>query len=203
MDLIAMLRNDRITNAFSSTVTWAIMTGIVVIILTFDGVITNLPSYSLQSRHSLTVQLFFVVEVLICVFIQFVYLRIINQKYTVNPTIGHFRKYSDIIYYVVTVTQYIIIALLLLILSEIEILNQYHTIILLIQILLSLFLSAGSFSPSCLSVFTMDKKQTRLSHNCLCCCCYPYKYQFRFYRTFYVVRNARKTHNDTTIRFLD
>ena len=141
-----MLRNDRITNALSSTVTWAIMTGIVVIILTFDGVITNLPSYSLQSRHSLTVQLFFVVEVLICVFIQFVYLRIINQKYTVNPTIGHFRKYSDIIYYVVTVTQYIIIALLLLILSEIEISNQYHTIILLIQILLSLFLSAG-FQP--------------------------------------------------------
>jgi hypothetical protein len=143
MDLITMLRNDRITNALSSTVTWAIMTGIVVIILTFDGVITNLPSHSLQSRHSLTVQLFFVIEVLICVFIQFVYLRIINQKYTVNPTIGHFRKYSDIIYYVVTVTQYIIIALLLLILSEIEILNQYHTIILLIQILLSLFLSAG------------------------------------------------------------
>jgi hypothetical protein len=143
MDLATMLRNDRIINALSSTVTWAIMTGIVVIILTFDGVITNLPSYSLQSRHSLAVQLFFVVEVLICVLIQFVYLRIINQKYAVNPTIGHFRKYSDIIYYVVTVTQYIIIALLLLILVETEILNQYHTIILLIQILLSLFLSAG------------------------------------------------------------
>ena len=138
-----MLSNDRIINSLSITVTWAIMTGIVVIILTFDGVITNLPSYSLQSRHSLTVQLFFVVEVLICVLIQFVYLRIINQKYTVNPTIGHFRKYSDIIYYIVTVTQYIIVALLLLILAEIEILNQYHTIILLIQILLSLFLSAG------------------------------------------------------------
>jgi hypothetical protein len=143
MDLATMLRNDRIINALSSTVTWAIMTGIVVIILTFDGVITNLPSYSLRSRHSLAVQLFFVVEVLICVLIQFVYLRMINQKYAVNPTIGHFRKYSDIIYYVVTVTQYIIIALLLLILIETEILNQYHTIILLIQILLSLFLSAG------------------------------------------------------------
>jgi hypothetical protein len=138
-----MLRNDRIINALSSTVTWAVMTGIVVIILTFDGVITNLPSYSLQSRHLLTVQLFFVVEVLICVFIQFVYLRMINQKYTVNPTIGHFRKYSDIAHYIVTITQYMIIALLLLTLVEIEILNQYHTIILLIQILLSLFLSAG------------------------------------------------------------
>jgi hypothetical protein len=143
ISLIAMLRNDRIINALSSTVTWAIVTGIVVIILTFDGVITNLPSYSLQSRNSSTVQLFFVVEVLFCIFIQFVYLRIINQKYTVNPTIGHFRKYSDIIYYVVTITQYIIVALLLLTLVEIEILNQYHTIILLIQMLLSLFLSAG------------------------------------------------------------
>jgi hypothetical protein len=138
-----MLRNDRIINSFSSTITWAIITGIVVIILTFDGVITNLPSYSLQSRNSLTVQLFFVVEVLICVIIQFGYLRMINQKYTVNPTIGHFRKYSDIIYYIVTATQFIIVALLLLILAEIEIFNQYHTIILLIQILLSLFLSAG------------------------------------------------------------
>ena len=49
----------------------------------------------------------------------------------------------------------------------------------------------------------MDKKQTRLSHNCLCCCCYPHKYQFHFNRHFYVVRNARKTHGDTTIRFLD
>ena len=120
MNLAAMLRNDRIINALSNTVTWAIMTGIVVIILTFDGVITNLPSYSLQSRHSLTVQLFFVVEVLICVIIQLVYLSMIKQKYAVNPTIGHFRKYSDIIYYVVTVTQYIIIALLLLILQRLK-----------------------------------------------------------------------------------
>lgn len=138
-----MLINDRIINVLSNTITWSIVTSLLVIILIFDGVVTNLPSYNLQSRQSLAVQLFFVAEVLICAFIQFVYLRIIKQKYTVNPTIGHFKKYADIIYYVVTLTQYAIIVLLLLTLLEIEILTQYHSIILLIQILLSLFLSAG------------------------------------------------------------
>jgi hypothetical protein len=130
-------------NALSSTIAWSIMTSIVVVILIFDGIVTNLPTYNLQSRQSLAAQFFFVAEVLICAFIQFVYLRIIKQKYVVNPTIGHFRKYSDIIYYIVTLTQYIIIALLLLTLLELQILVQYHTIILLLQILLSLFLSAG------------------------------------------------------------
>lgn len=52
-------------------------------------------------------------------------------------------KYSNIIYYVVSVTQYLIIVLLLVILLEIEILNQYHTVVLLIQILMSILLSAG------------------------------------------------------------
>jgi hypothetical protein len=138
-----MLMNVRISNALSNTITWSIVTSIVIIILIFDGVVTNLPSYNLQSRQSLAAQFFFIAEVLICAFIQFVYLRIIKQKYDMNPTKGHFKKYSDIIYYVVILTQYIIIALLLLTLLEVEILVQYHTVVLLLQILMSLLLSAG------------------------------------------------------------
>jgi hypothetical protein len=69
-------------------------------------------------------------------------LKIIKRKYDINSTVGHFRKHADITYYIVSVTQYLIIVLLLVTLLEL-ILGQYHTIILLIQILLSLFLSMG------------------------------------------------------------
>src|SRR5690242_6528013 len=138
-----MLINDRIIGSISSPITWSVMTSIAIIILIFDGVVTNLPSYNLQSRQSLAPQLFFIAEVLTSAFIQLVYLRIAKQKFDVNPTIGHFRKYSDIIYYVVTITQYIIIGLLLMTLIELEILAQYHTVIPLVLILLSVSLSAG------------------------------------------------------------
>ncbi|HYT03106.1 MAG TPA: hypothetical protein VEL70_09350 [Candidatus Acidoferrum sp.] len=74
---------------------------------------------------------------------QVIYLRIIKRKYSINPTIGYFRRYADITYYIVSVTQYLIIAILLVTLLEVEILNQYHTTIVLILILLSLFLSSG------------------------------------------------------------
>ncbi len=135
--------NERIINVLSSTTTWSIVTGIVVIILIFDEVVTNLPFYDLQSRQSLATQVFFAVEVLICALSQVIYLKIIKRKYSINPTIGYFRKYANIIYYIVSVTQYLIIALLIVMILEVEILSQYHTIILLILILLSLFLSVG------------------------------------------------------------
>ena len=138
-----MLINGRIMNSLSSTTTWSIMTGVVLIILILDGVVTNLPSYNIQSRQSLAAQIFFVAEVLISIVIQLVYLRVIKQKYEVNPTIGHFKKYTDVIHYAVTVTQFAVIALLLAILVEIETSSQYHSIILLIEILMSLFLSAA------------------------------------------------------------
>src|SRR5919202_2563020 len=55
----------------------------------------------------------------------------------------YYSTYSDIVYYAVTATQYLIIALLLVTLLEIQILSQYHTMLLLLQIILSVFLSAG------------------------------------------------------------
>ena len=132
-----------IIRMLSSTTAWSVMTGVIVIILILDGIVTNLPFYNLQSRSTLTFQLFFAAEVLISALFQIFYLKIIKKKYEVNPIIGHFRKYANVTYYVVSITQYLIVALLLVTLLEIEILNQYHTIILLIQILLSVLLSVG------------------------------------------------------------
>jgi hypothetical protein len=119
------------------------MTGIVVIILIFDGIVTNLPFYDLQSRQALAFQLFFVIEVLICALCQIFYLQIIKRKYDINPPVGHFRKYTNITYRLVSVAQYLIIGILLIALLEIEFLSQYHTILLSISILLSLLLSIG------------------------------------------------------------
>jgi len=70
-------------------------------------------------------------------------LKIIKRKYEINPTVGHFRKYVYVIYYLVSVTQYFIIVLLLVTLLEVEIENQYHTILLLMVTVISLILSAS------------------------------------------------------------
>ena len=138
-----MMMKKRINRLLSNTTVWLGITGLVVVILIFDGIVTNLPFYDLQNRQALTVQLFFVAEVLICALCQIIYLKIIRRKYDTNPVVGHLRRYSDLTYYIISITQYLIIALLLVTLLEFEILNQYHTTILLIQILMSLCLSAG------------------------------------------------------------
>ena len=127
----------------SNSPSWAAVTGLVVIILVFDGVITNLPFYDSQSQQSLSVALFFAVEAFICSVAQIMYLRIIKKKNSVNPAIGHFRRYADITYSIVSRIQYLIIALLIVTVLQIGILKQYNTITVLASILLSLFLSAG------------------------------------------------------------
>ena len=120
---------------------WAALAGLVVIILIFDGVIASLPFYDSQAQQSFVVAFFFVVEALICSASQILFLRIIKRKYTISPIIGRFRRYADITFSIVSLTQYLIIALLLATFLQIGMLEQYNTIIVLISILLSLFLS--------------------------------------------------------------
>jgi hypothetical protein len=127
----------------ANTDTWSILTAIVVIFLVIDGIITNLPFYDLNTHHSFSIHLLFGTEVLICTICQVSYLKIIKRRYSINPTIGYFKRYAEITYLIVSVTQYVIIALLLVTLFEVESLGQYHTIIILISSLLSLFLSVG------------------------------------------------------------
>jgi hypothetical protein len=122
---------------------WVVVTGFVVILLVFDGVITNLPFYDSQSQQSLSVALFFAVEAFICSVSQIMYLRIIKKKYNTNPAVGHFRRYADITYSIVSLIQYVIIALLIVTVVQIEILKQYNSIIISVSTLLSLFLSVG------------------------------------------------------------
>jgi hypothetical protein len=71
------------------------------------------------------------------------YLRIIKKKYSINPTVGYFGRYANITYFIVSLIQYLIIALLIVTILQIEILKQYNSIIVLVSILLSLFLSVG------------------------------------------------------------
>ena len=196
------MMNERIINVLSSTTTWSIVTGIVVIILIFDEVVTNLPFYDLQSRQSLATQVFFAVEVLICALSQVIYLKIIKRKYSINPTIGYFRKYANIIYYIVSVTQYLIIALLIVMILEVEILSQYHTIILLILILLSLFLSVGLSALLAFRLLLWIKYKGDYLIIAYTSCCYPHKYQFHFYCFIHVVRDARQTHAYRSILLL-
>ena len=134
---------QQLIHVVSNSSSWAVVTGFVVVLLVFDGVITNLPFYDSQSQQSLSVALFFAVEAFICSVAQVMYLRIIKKKYSVNPTVGHFRRYADITYSIVSRMQYLIIALLIVTVLQIEILQQYNTIIVLVSILLSLFLSVG------------------------------------------------------------
>src|SRR5215471_8375050 len=111
---------DQSKGVISRTVTWSIVTGLVVAVLIVDGIITSLPFYDLQSHRSIGLHILFGVEVLICAVCQIIYLRIIRKKYRENPTIGHFRKYADITYLAVSITQYLIITLLILTVLEIE-----------------------------------------------------------------------------------
>src|SRR3954452_23209110 len=90
----------------------ALVTGFVVIFLVLDGVITNLPFYDSQSQQSLNIALFFAVEAFFCSVSQIMYLRIIKNKYSIKPAVGRFKRSADIIYSVVSVIQYLIIALL-------------------------------------------------------------------------------------------
>ena len=82
-----MMKNKRINRLISNTAIWSGITGLVVIILVFDGIVTNLPFYDLQSRQALAIQLFFVVEVLICALYQIIYLKIIRRKYIRIPSL--------------------------------------------------------------------------------------------------------------------
>jgi hypothetical protein len=127
----------------SNSSSWAVVTGFVVVLLVFDGVITNLPFYDSQSQQSLSVAVFFAAEAIICSVSQIIYLRIIKKKNSINPAIGHFRRYADITYSIVSLMQYLVIALSVATVLQIEILKQYNTIIVLALILLSLLLSVG------------------------------------------------------------
>lgn len=126
-----------------NTKIWSLVTIAVVAVLIFDGIITNLPLYDLKSQKSFGIRLFFGLVIFVSVLSQATYLRIIKKKHSINPDIGYFRRYGSITYSVVSITQYIIIALLIITLLQVEILREYDTFTLRISISLSLFLSIG------------------------------------------------------------
>ena len=134
---------QQLTHVVSNSSSWAAVTGLVVIFLVFDGIITSIPIYDLESQQSFKVALFFAVEVFVSAVSQIMYLRLIRKKYSINPTVGYFGRYANITYFIVSLIQYLIIALLIVTVLQIEMLKQYNSIIVLVSILLSLFLSVG------------------------------------------------------------
>lgn len=131
------------SHVFSNTSSWIVVTALVVAFLVFDGIITNLPSYSLSSHYSFGVHLFYGTEVSICIISQVFYLRIIRLRYSANSPAGNFRKYANITHTVVSITQYLIIVSLIATVLEIEASSQYHTVLIQVSVLLSVSLSAG------------------------------------------------------------
>jgi hypothetical protein len=138
---VSKILADRVVRVASKTPTWSTLTGLVVILLVFDGIITSLPLYDLQSHSSFRIHLFFGIEVSICAIAQVIYLRMIKRR--LGQTVGQFRKYAEITYYLVSVTQCLIVVLLLVTFVEIESLGEYHTNLVLISVLLGLSLSVG------------------------------------------------------------
>jgi hypothetical protein len=67
----------------------------------------------------------------------------VKIRYSSNPPVGNFRKYANITHAIVSITQYLIIALLIVTVLEIGASSQYHTVLIQISVLLSVSLSIG------------------------------------------------------------
>jgi hypothetical protein len=109
----------------------------------FDGIVPRLPFYDLKTQNSFLIHLYFVIQVSICAICQVIYLKIIRTSYISSSNVGNFRRISSIMYFGVSAIQYTIIALLILVVLQTEILNEYKSIAVSISILLSIFLSIG------------------------------------------------------------
>ena len=144
---IISIIGDRMTtqdtiNLQTKTITGLILTAVVIILLVFDGIIPHLPIYDLKAQNSFPIHLYFVIQVLTCVICQILYLKIIRTGYVVSSSVGSFRS-SNITYLSVSAIQYTIIAFLIFIVLQTEILNEYNSIVVSTSILLSIFLSVS------------------------------------------------------------
>ena len=186
---------QQLTHVVSNSSSWAAVTGLVVIFLVFDGIITSIPIYDLESQQSFKVALFFAVEVFVSAVSQIMYLRLIRKKYSINPTVGYFGRYANITYFIVSLIQYLIIALLIVTVLQIEMLKQYNSIIVLVSILLSLFLSVGLSALLAFRFLLWIKYKRDYLIASIYHCCYPLSHKFHIRCIVHVIRNAGETHH--------
>ncbi len=128
-------------NLHSKTTTASILTVVVVILLLVDGILPHLPFYDLRAQNSFPVHFFFVLQVLTCILCQLLFLSIIRASLTLNSNLRNLKKDTKITYIGVLVIQLVIIAFLLSVIVQTEVLNEYNSLTVTIPILLSVFLS--------------------------------------------------------------
>jgi hypothetical protein len=124
----------------SNSVAWLAMTVIIIILLIADGLITNLPYYDLPTQQSRQVAIFYGILVLVCALSQLVYLRIIGYNIHSYP-LGLNKKYTNTVHFLVSLAQYVVVALLITNVVEVLALGQYDTSTLKILIFSSILVS--------------------------------------------------------------
>ena len=150
-------KSERTTNVVSGTTFGAVLTAMVLIILIFDGVIPNLPIYDLQKQNTLEVRVFFGVEVLICAACQILFLRTIRERYVSNQKTGISVKYANVLHNAISSAQFVIIALFIIIVIQIEILNRYNSLSVAVSVLLKSLRFRWSNKRARVSILAMAK----------------------------------------------
>jgi hypothetical protein len=117
-----------------------LLTAIIIVLLILDGLIPDLPSYDLKAQNSFEIYLFFSIVVFMSIASQVLFLELIRKKYLRNIST---RKHVKQTHFIVSLIQYFVIALTLVVLIQIGILKEYNSFIVAASALLSLFLSIG------------------------------------------------------------
>jgi hypothetical protein len=132
--------NQYTIRLLSNSTILLLLTAIIIVLLILDGIIPDLPSYDLRTQNSFEIYLFFSIVVFASAVSQLVYLEVIRRKYLLNIST---RKHVKQTHLIVSIIQYFIITLTIVILIQIGILKEYNSFIVALSALLSLFLSIG------------------------------------------------------------
>lgn len=133
--------SERWSNVIAKPVFWSTLTGTVVILLAFDGVVHNLPDYDLRKQNTVEVHLFFTAEILISVACQILFLRIVKENYVSKQKAGLLLKSARLLHHLMTAAQFVIIALLLVVVIQVEIQNKYHSLVVAASAVMSIFIA--------------------------------------------------------------
>jgi hypothetical protein len=130
----------------SSSKTLLILSLTVVSIPVVDGILTSLPFYHLETQRSSSIAFLFVTEIVVSSVCQILLLRILDYKFRKGIYATNFLKYAKAIHFIVSITQSIVIALLIITSLELVIFKEYNSQLLIVITILSISLSVGLLS---------------------------------------------------------
>ena len=138
-----MTVKSKFDQVLSNPVTLLLLALIVISILLIDGVITSLPFYNLKNQRSDAMLIFFGTEVVVTGISQLFLLRIIGIELRRSSYTANFLRSANITHYLTVILQSGTIVLLIVILTELVIYDEYSTFYFRIVILISITLSTG------------------------------------------------------------